>query len=690
MGAPPADTAQDPSVYAHPALEADVVMKGGVTSGVVYPGAIIPLAQRYRFRRIGGTSAGAIAAVAVAAAEKSTDRAGYTRIAQLPGEIGGTRDGRPFILTLFQPEPETRKLFNSATAFLRHPGFAGVLFGLGSTIVSFWLFPVLGAALALYSIILGVFGNAASGYAVAGVAFGLALAFFGTIASVVRATFRLRETDFGLCRLGPQVDRPQRPALTTWLHELIQDIAFGTDATDTSPAVLSFADLWGVGRVGPDGSPADEKARLEQLYLKSVRPELREIDLQMMTTNLSAGRPMRLPSPLRRHSVTQYEDGGGLLFDPAELARFFPAAVVQHLRTFSPPFSSHHAAALKAAQANPQYADREFLRFPIGPDLPVVVAMRMSLSFPILISALPLWIVEGYETADAPKHLRRVTFSDGGITSNFPIHFFDMPLPSRPTFGLLLDSYPAGVTPNPNDPKSAVPDLVRPGMMNEETVRDISTTFGFLTSIKDAMQNWRDNSQARLPGYHERIVRIRMAPGEGGLNLAMDKDQVDLLTRHGRRAGDLLVAAFHGESEQPEKTPMWRLSRFARYRTTMANLEEFLIAYHTGYDYEDCATISYPQDLPTHIEPRRDWPYTFASGERLAFAEMVSAALRGMAMTVDRDAADLIIEHDPALANSGFTQLIVSCHSDDPAASRTLQDSGVPRPPSTLRGVPPT
>ena len=47
----------------------DLVMKGGITSGVVFPKAIAKLATRYRFCNIGGTSAGAIAAAAAAAAE---------------------------------------------------------------------------------------------------------------------------------------------------------------------------------------------------------------------------------------------------------------------------------------------------------------------------------------------------------------------------------------------------------------------------------------------------------------------------------------------------------------------------------------------------------------------------------------------------------------------------------------------
>ena len=44
-------------------------MKGGITSGIVYPGLICKLAERYEFQSIGGTSAGAIAAALTAAAE---------------------------------------------------------------------------------------------------------------------------------------------------------------------------------------------------------------------------------------------------------------------------------------------------------------------------------------------------------------------------------------------------------------------------------------------------------------------------------------------------------------------------------------------------------------------------------------------------------------------------------------------
>jgi predicted acylesterase/phospholipase RssA len=58
----------NPASDAHRPLVCDLVMKGGVTSGVMYPLAVSELATTYRFRNIGGTSAGAISAGVISAA----------------------------------------------------------------------------------------------------------------------------------------------------------------------------------------------------------------------------------------------------------------------------------------------------------------------------------------------------------------------------------------------------------------------------------------------------------------------------------------------------------------------------------------------------------------------------------------------------------------------------------------------
>jgi predicted acylesterase/phospholipase RssA len=134
-----------------PPLSCDVVMKGGITSGVVYPGAVVRLAKRYRFRSIGGTSAGALAAVAVAAAEYGRPD-GFRKLAAIPGELGKTVGRDPFVLTLFPPEPANRRLFRAALGFQRH----GLVRGILGTFVAFWRFPIAALALALIAIALAL------------------------------------------------------------------------------------------------------------------------------------------------------------------------------------------------------------------------------------------------------------------------------------------------------------------------------------------------------------------------------------------------------------------------------------------------------------------------------------------------------------------------------------------------------
>lgn len=90
--------------YDFPAKECDLVMKGGVTSGIVYPYAIMKLKDDYRFVSIGGTSAGAVAAAVVAAAEHGRQyvdeqgKDGFARLQALTDDFSGklfTRFGAP-------------------------------------------------------------------------------------------------------------------------------------------------------------------------------------------------------------------------------------------------------------------------------------------------------------------------------------------------------------------------------------------------------------------------------------------------------------------------------------------------------------------------------------------------------------------------------------------------------------------
>ena len=103
--------------------ECDLVMKGGVTSGVIYPPAIYAISRAFDLRSIGGTSAGAIAAALAAAAQYRrvadpvTPEAGYDALARIPAWLG--QDGHLF--GLFAPNRDTRSLFGTVVA-LAAPG----------------------------------------------------------------------------------------------------------------------------------------------------------------------------------------------------------------------------------------------------------------------------------------------------------------------------------------------------------------------------------------------------------------------------------------------------------------------------------------------------------------------------------------------------------------------------------------
>src|SRR4029079_19000074 len=103
-----------PTMDAEAGLECDLVMRGGITSGIVYPRAIATLAETYSFRSIGGTSAGAIAAAATAAGALGVRQGKDTfqgRFKGLPKELAKQIDGKTVLLRVFQPTKDLERLF---------------------------------------------------------------------------------------------------------------------------------------------------------------------------------------------------------------------------------------------------------------------------------------------------------------------------------------------------------------------------------------------------------------------------------------------------------------------------------------------------------------------------------------------------------------------------------------------------
>jgi hypothetical protein len=180
------------------------------------------------------------------------------------------------------------------------------------------------------------------------------------------------------------------------------------------------------------------------------------------------------------------------------------------------------------------------------------VAIRLSLSFPGLLSAVPFHQKVGDE-------YRSSLFSDGGIASNFPVHFFDAWFPRRPTFGIDLGPLP----------KEGAPLVLMHGEDGLGGYRKVDRLTVFGGQIKDTMQNWRDNLQTELEGYRERVCEVRFQADEGGLNLKMAPPAIQALMERGFRAGGKLSEALPMSVAPTEPTPNWLRHCKVRFDTLM-------------------------------------------------------------------------------------------------------------------------
>jgi hypothetical protein len=205
---------------------------------------------------------------------------------------------------------------------------------------------------------------------------------------------------------------------------------------------------------------------------------------------------------------------------------------------------------------------------PEGGGLPVVVGVRMSLSFPLLIQAVPMHVLDvGASVRDEvpkgePSPLRRILFSDGGITSNFPVHFFDALLPGRPTFALSLDDMHA-----PGLPRISMPQAANDGAFSP--IRPFAGVLGFGNAILGAAKDWQDEMLSVMPGQRQRVVRIRLDKDEGGLNLNMPAGRSRRLMGYGAEAGRRIRTTFDFEEHKYRRT-LVAYQHFEKLSATLA------------------------------------------------------------------------------------------------------------------------
>jgi hypothetical protein len=559
--------------------ECDIIMKGGITSGVAYPSTVVELAKTYRFRSIGGTSAGAIAAAATAAAEygRRKGTGGFAELQSLPDWLGQKAlNGRSNLFNLFVPDGATRPLFNVLTAPMWRKGLPRWSMLLTALEHAPWS-AVAGAFPGVLLMVLAL-AEGTSFFSLLSFIAGLALSGLGGLATLLYHYYRLTnealpDTFMGLTSGHRPSGSGQPPVLTDWLAELIDRCA----GVESREKPLTFGDLWGED------------------------PEERDIDLQMMTTNVTLGRPYRLPIETKR-----------FFFDRVEFGRLFPSKVFKWL-----------VACGEASLEEDK--DRRHLPFPEPEDLPVVVAARMSLSFPILIGAVPLYAIDYTRAKKEDRVMTRCWFTDGGITSNFPVHFFDRPLPRRPTFTINLR--PAHPDHGPGSDSFKETQGVWMPTKNQGGILEVWNRFdehkglgkvgGFIRAVVDTGFSWRDALQLGVPGYRDRVVHISLSPEEGGMNLNMEGRVIGALSERGRRAGTLLAERF-GDTPPEDVELTWDNHRWVRYRASMAALERLLEAFHKGYTSTEEGQHSYEELLTRSAD---DLPSSYAGRHE---AEMVS------------------------------------------------------------------
>ncbi|MET0695708.1 MAG: hypothetical protein ABWY56_17380 [Propionibacteriaceae bacterium] len=414
-----------------------------------------------------------------------------------------------------------------------------------------------------------------AGYAAA-VVVGLAGSFVVIIVLLVAAmdyVNQLRDKSFGLLA-GTTAPVRQRnlldllagvPAQTVeqsvvpWLNDCLGQLA-GLPAGE----VLRFGHLWhgaDFHEVRHEASPA----LLAAWQQASERTDHRLVNLELMTTDLTRQRPYRFPLPANQTP----DDQLWLCLDQLKSVDgdLFPESVLTAL-----------AAGPTRTVADRSGTKHTLHQLPEPWDLPVIFAVRLSMALPVLFRAVQMYRIVartpvqddfGRDLSFNERTLEwpevrgladEVWFSDGGITSNFPVHFFDSSLPRWPTVSLNLGSHPEWA---PHQDVS-LPQDWDVATIPVQPLSDTGLSLG--AAVFDTAMSWRDNMQSAMPGYRNRIAQVRTRSDEGGANLFMAREAVASMALRGALAGARLRTRFSNPKQ-------WDRFRWLRLRVALSNLE---------------------------------------------------------------------------------------------------------------------
>lgn len=593
----------------------DLVLNGGVASGVVYPWALLELARHYRFRNIGGNSVGAMAAALGAAAEYGRCHGyedAFEVLRLLPLKLARPKDEtdkRTKLLRLFQPSPAVSRLFTlflqakelletkpeQGSSWSRVLGRLAALYGFWKLLAVAAI--VLGAGFALWAWLCGLLHKPLVLLLIGGVSLlgGLLVALVGLAFEVYRDLKALADNGYGICKGLGQVAGEE--GLVEWLHKGIQ---LSAGRTEEDPP-LTFADLWAAPRAGRHG-PAPLPGGLQ--------PPEAGIDLQMFASNITLGRPIRLPV---------CDANTRLFYDPDQWEAYFPPTVMKALKRASEPYQPASVSDPEVpTEEGPRRALMTRLRELPSGGMPLIVAARLSLCFPVLFSCVPVYAID-YESPAKDRRLRPCLLSDGGLCTNFPVHLFDAAHPRWPTFALLLDSrleafdnqavwLPRGH----RDGRGDNWQRFVPGAERDEAAALrrplLARLFGVAGGIILTMKDWNDRVTGRLPQVRNRIVRLALCKGEGQLNLDMPGCRIlKMAHEYGTMSGRKLVEQFAPDACGIK--PAWREHLYVRSQIELRALRKHLRGYAAAVRAGgSTATLAEVLERATHHRPLEVWP----------------------------------------------------------------------------------
>lgn len=668
----------------------DLVLKGGVVDGVIYPGVLVELARHYRFQSIAGTSVGAIAASLAAASEYArrfgSDDGFNEVLRKIPEELAefpNPDQPETKLRTLFQTEKSLNRLFKLFVevasvpmakvvgTFLRtlwssYRGIfvAGFVSGFIALEVLTLFFSSHVAIVFLSTKVLAVLWAGILGSAIGGLLTGLVF-----IAVAIRREYKdlAGSNGWGFCS-GMSTDGGKTEALIEWLHKGIQGAA---KLPHGRP--LTFQDLWDA-----PGGPKQENGQ----------PEQKSIDLRMISTAVSHGRPYELPvdDPSIR-----------LFFKLSELKDYFPECILLHLEKTALPYTTpekyYAIDPVRTKNADwwcdpdPNDVDPgDFRELPVG-DLPVLVAVRMSMNFPILFKAVPLWAVDseagpindrrGEQNRPFAPIFRKVWFTDGGVTSNFPIHIFDAPVPTWPTFGVFIEEKSRSNRSTGDLDKRKpfwLPAFhtvgrsekwmdIKEDSIADERSDDLNSGFAsYLKAVVFTAKDWADHANMRMPGVRDRVVTVyKNGETNGGLNLKLKPHMItNLGYRNGVAAGRALVQKFLTNTtifnEHLQGTPGWLDHRWVRLNSYVTALRVHLKGFNSAINNESgTSTIALQidqarQKAPLYFEKYFEPTLTNVQAEALKKAVVAIQALE-TALAADKIVQPYTPKPRPELKN---------------------------------------